>query len=83
MTAITCGSKTMMAVKLTPSLPPDALLLTSRQAAAALSISERTLWSITGPRGPLPAVKIGRAVRYCPTDLHVWIESQKQKGATL
>mgnify|MGYP001287929504 CR=1 FL=1 len=41
------------------------ILLTLREAAEALGISERTLWSMTAPRGPVPVVRIGgRAVRY-------------------
>jgi excisionase family DNA binding protein len=58
-----------------------ALLMTPKQAAKALSISERTLWGMTVPRGPLPAIKIGRrGVRYAVADLQAWIESQNQKG---
>jgi excisionase family DNA binding protein len=70
----------MMTVQTTTPNSSPALLLTPRQAAKALSISERTLWAITAPRGPMPAVRIGRAVRYLVSDLQEWIESQKQKG---
>ena len=58
------------------SLQP--MLLTARQAAAALSISERTLWGLT-VRGELPVVRIGRAVRYDPRDLQAWIDRSKQR----
>jgi excisionase family DNA binding protein len=58
----------------------ERLLLTPREAAATLSISERTLWAVTAPRGPLPAVRIGRAVRYDPPDLRRWIDGQRQTG---
>ena len=34
------------------------LLLDRREAAAALSISTRSLWSISYPRGPVPVVRI-------------------------
>ncbi len=51
-------------------------LLRPRDAAAALSISERALWTLTAS-GKLPAVRIGRAKRYDPTDLQRFIESQK------
>jgi excisionase family DNA binding protein len=58
----------------------EPMLLTARQAARALSISERTLWSLT-KSGQIPAVRIGRAVRYDPADLRRWInlsrDSQK------
>jgi predicted DNA-binding transcriptional regulator AlpA len=54
----------------------EKLLLTPREAAAALSISERTLWAITAPRGPLPAVRPGggRSVRYSMTSLRRYID---------
>lgn len=56
------------------------LLLTPREAARALSVSERTLWSWTKPRGDLVAVRAGRrAVRYHIRDLEQWIEDQKLK----
>jgi len=55
----------------------ESLLVTARQAAALLSISERTLWEVTH-RGELPAVRIGRAVRYQRNDLEKWIQQKKQ-----
>jgi hypothetical protein len=62
---------------------PPALLLSARDAARTLAISERSLWAITAPRGSLPVVKIGRSVRYHFADLQAYIEAQKQKGGTL
>lgn len=44
------------------------LLLTPRDAAAELAISERTLWGLT-KRKELPCVRIGKSVRYRPADL--------------
>ena len=55
------------------------LLLTPRDAAAALAISERTLWSFTAPRGPIPCVRIGRAVRYPVTSLAAFAEARKER----
>ncbi len=52
------------------------LLLTPREAAAALAVCEKTLWSLA-KRGELPAVRIGRAVRYDVADLRAWIDSRK------
>ena len=43
-------------------------LLSPREAALRLSVSTRTLWTWTA-RGWLPAVRIGRLVRYRPADL--------------
>ncbi len=51
-------------------------LLTARQAAAALAISKRKLWSLTNI-GDVPSVKIDRAVRYDPADLAAFITARK------
>jgi hypothetical protein len=67
-------------VKLTAPLsstPPQPLLLTIRETAAALRISERTLWSMTQPRGPIPVVRIGVRTLYDPRALQDWIEKQQ------
>lgn len=56
------------------------LLITPRQAAQALAICEKTLWTLTQPRGPSPCVRIGRAVRYAPADLEAWIASRKDEA---
>ena len=53
------------------------LLLTVREAAEALSISDRKLWDLTEPRGPIRCVRVGRAVRYHPPDLERWIDEEK------
>lgn len=56
------------------------LLLTPRDAAKALSISDRTLWSLTD-RGMIPVVRIGRSVRYDPRSLSRWIEQQQSAAS--
>lgn len=49
------------------------LLLTAAQAAEALELSQRTLYSLTHPRGPIPCVRLGaRLIRYCPDALRAW-----------
>ena len=57
-----------------PTIEP--MLLTVRQAAKVLSISERTLFTLTQD-GQIPAVRFGRSVRYDPADLRRWIEAAK------
>lgn len=53
--------------------PVERLLLRPAEAAKALGISPRTLWSLTIPR-----VRIGaRGVRYYVVDLRRWIEKNK------
>ena len=59
---------------------PAQLLLSAREAAAALSVSARTLWVVTSPRGDLPCVRIGRRVLYDPCDLQDWIATRKEDG---
>jgi excisionase family DNA binding protein len=62
--------------------PPPMILLTPRDAAKALALSERTLWELT-KRGVIARLKIGASVRYDVKDLEAFIESQKQKGGAL
>lgn len=57
-------------------------LLTAKEAATHLAISERALWGLTAPRGPIPVVKIGRSIRYDVADLGAWVEQQKVKSQT-
>lgn len=61
---------------------PPTLLLTARDAAKALAISEKTLWTLTVPRGPIPAIRVGeRSLRYSVTALSKWIDSQPMATA--
>ena len=55
----------------------EPLLLTARQAARWLNISERTLYARTAD-GSIAVVRIGnRGIRYDPADLRRWIERAK------
>jgi len=58
-----------------PAAPPVRLLLTKRQAAAALGVCEKTIDNYA-----LPRVTIGRAVRYDLDDLRAWINARKAGG---
>ncbi|MBL9163114.1 MAG: helix-turn-helix domain-containing protein [Planctomycetaceae bacterium] len=51
-------------------------LLTPKEAAAALGISPRKLWSLTAS-GDVPCVRIGRSVRYDAADLAEFVETLK------
>jgi excisionase family DNA binding protein len=62
-----------------PNDRTDQLLLTSRQAAEALQISERKLWSMKAS-GEIPHVLLGRSVRYPLADLQQWIDERKKGG---
>jgi excisionase family DNA binding protein len=55
----------------------DAQLFTPREAAKILAISERKLWELMATR-QLPAVRLGRAVRYSRGALKVFV-AERQK----
>jgi hypothetical protein len=61
---------------------PLRLLLTPPEAAAALAVSERTLWALTYPRGPIPVVRIPdtRTVRYSMAALQEFIQTAQEGG---
>ena len=59
--------------------PRGQLLLTSRQAAEALQISERKLWGMKAS-GEIPRVLLGRSVRYDLRDLQRCIDERKKGG---
>jgi len=57
------------------------MLLTTREAASALAVSPRLLWTLTH-RGELPCLRLpgrgkARAIRYDVRDLLAWIDRQK------
>jgi len=61
--------------------PTPTLLMTCAEACRALRVSPRWLWQRTAPRGDIPAIRVGRMVRYDPADLLRWAESHKKGGA--
>jgi len=54
------------------------LLISGREAAKLLSVCERTLYSLT-KAGEIPAVRIGRAVRYSVDELQAWVRRASEK----
>ncbi len=57
---------------------PEPLAVTAREAARLLRVSERTLWGLTAPRGPIPVARIGpRLVRYSVNELRRYLESPR------
>ena len=56
-------------------------LLTYREAAALLGVTDRTVWTLVD-RGELPAVRFGHSVRIDPADLRAFIEQAKGRGAS-
>ena len=68
-------------IKMTKLPEGGKLLMSGREAAAALSICEKSLWNHTVPRGTIPCVKIGARTLYDPRDLAAEIERRKDRGA--
>ena len=60
-----------------PGDAPVESLLTYRDAAKVLSVTDRTVWTLVD-RGELLAVRFGRSVRIDPSDLRAFIERSKQ-----
>jgi excisionase family DNA binding protein len=54
-------------------------LIRPKEASAYIAVSERTLWKLTQTRA-IPAVRLGRAVRYDVVDLDRFIEKNKSQG---
>ena len=59
--------------------PNEKLLLSSKEAAKLLSISERTLWTITNA-GKIPCVRILGAKRYARSDIEKFIVEQTNRA---
>jgi hypothetical protein len=58
------------------------LLISPREACYRLGgISQRHLWNLTQPRGPIPCVRLGRRVFYKPADLEKFLESVARQQA--
>jgi hypothetical protein len=58
----------------------EPLALRARDAAKLLSISPRTLWALTAPRGPIPCIRVGHGTRQLvlyPLDgLRAWLANR-------
>lgn len=57
----------------------EPLAVSTRVAAAMLSVSERTLFSLTKPRGPIRPIRTGQRLLYPVVELRRWIDSELQK----
>lgn len=66
----------------TPDLLTTAkrLALRPKEAATALGISERKLWSLTASN-EIPHCRIGRAILYPTDQLREWLAQQVKGGA--
>lgn len=50
-------------------------LITAEEAARELGISKRTMYELAAPGGPIPCCRIGRAVRFDPSDIENYTKS--------
>jgi len=66
------------------SIISEKLLLSAQEASKALSISARSLWARTAPRGSIPSIRLGSRVLYSTSALQKWIDAETgaagQKG---
>jgi excisionase family DNA binding protein len=62
-----------------PATAPLRLALRPREAAKALGIGERLLWSLTS-RGLLPHARVGRRVVYPIPALEAWLAARAKGG---
>ena len=58
------------------------LLYSASETARQLGVSQRTLWSLTTPRGSLPCIRLGSRCMYSRRQLESWIAEQGAKGVT-
>ncbi len=75
--------ETLAAIPNTPSThqaESTRLALSTKEAAAALGISERTLYALTAPRGDLRSVKAGSRTLYPVADIQSWLAQNEQGG---
>lgn len=72
---------TLPRARTTPKASSERMLLTSREAAAQLAVSERHLHRMTR-NGNLPFVRVGNAVRYHVESLRQWILASEGIGQT-
>lgn len=65
----------------TPQPPALKLVLRRREAAAALSISERQL-DYLNKAGEIRSFKVGTSVCYAVTELQRWVDEQQRQAGT-
>ena len=69
--------------------PTDSIALRPREIAKLLGISQRTLWSLSAPRGSIPCARIGhgkrKSVLYSLVHVRTWLADQtvKQEGGAV
>jgi excisionase family DNA binding protein len=62
----------------TPSGPQ---LITAKEAAKRLAVSERHLYRMSAPHGPIPTIRIGASVRWSLEDVENALNQLKRSGS--
>ncbi|HEY3374625.1 MAG TPA: helix-turn-helix domain-containing protein [Candidatus Aquicultor sp.] len=57
-------------------------LLRAAKAAELLDVSERYVYRLAS-EGRIPCVKVGRSVRFRPTDIDTWLDARAKADAEL
>ena len=55
------------------------LAMRAKEAAAAIGISERTLWELTS-KGKIPYVRLSKAILYPVDSLRDWLKRQAEQN---
>lgn len=71
-------SEAVRQISLERSKPAEPMLLTIKQAAKLLNLSESSVYLET-KAGRLKPVRVGTAVRYAPSDLQAWIDAERAR----
>jgi len=58
-------------------------LFSVKEVATILGVSERSIWSITSPRGNLVPCKVGCRVLYSQAAIDRFIEQQEKEGEAI
>jgi hypothetical protein len=69
-------SQPAKALQVVGSPAPLILALRPKDAAKALGLGVRKLWEETQPRGPIPCVRLGKAVVYPVDQLRAWLAKE-------
>jgi uncharacterized protein YbbK (DUF523 family) len=54
------------------------LLLSAKDAARAMAVCPRTLWSLSKPRGPIKVVRLGKRTLYSVDELKSYVRQQTE-----
>lgn len=57
-------------------------LLRAAKVAELLDVSERYVYQLAS-QGSIPCVKVGRSVRFRPTDIEAWLDARAKTGMEL